>query len=286
MPAPIYIFDTAPLSRRREWAAMIGNATDADWDPLQSEFRTQSGIISDGVVVIHRSQFVLVIPDIESALKALAHKHKGLALIVVSGGAQPALLRDYPSRFYFRQGPVCEPVDEQFGRCFVRFIERYEQGTIDFGLLEPPSLQCLPALAILCQGYLAVYASHFAGNSLSDNIAAALEDMGWNKSASHGGLLVIKPNFGSSKDWATVTDANWWWTVFAAKSDTRQSNEINREAAIAALRNSVVAEWPDHPFEVSKLLEMIESGAMENPDIVAEAYCGISRLLGGKGITA
>ena len=242
MPTPIFIFDTAPLSKRRSWAALMGNATDAEWNMEGMEFRTPSGIISNGVIVIHRGQFVLENADILGALKTVTDKHEKLVLIVVSGGSQSELPSVFPKRCYFRKAPVAsEWTDEHFASCFRRFMEGVERGSIDFTLLEPANLPCILALAVLCQGYLV---ARNRGDLLGLN-------------AAQFPIMSSLP-----EDIAkTVTEPDWWRKPF---------DGINLVDAVAQECGG------DVPSEIRKLLD---SPGGEDETTIAAAHSKIRELL-------
>jgi hypothetical protein len=124
--------------------------------------------IDKGIILVHRSFFGLENLEI---LNTLATLKPELTLVVISGSPQTEG-EIVQHRIYYRRASVGEPYDEAFSSCWSAFCHAYNQGNIDFSLLEPRYLPILWALDILCQGYLA---SH-GDSSLSgiDYIDAAL----------------------------------------------------------------------------------------------------------------
>jgi hypothetical protein len=206
------------------------------------EFRTPSGIISDGVIVIHRSQFVLENSDILGALKAVSDKHERLVLIVVSAGSQSELPSTFPKRCYFRKAPVAsEWTDEHFASCFSRFVGGIERDSIDFTLLEPANLPCILALAVLCQGYL-------VARNRADLLGLDAAQFPITRSLPEG---IAK----------TVTEPDWWRKPF---------DGINLVDAVAKECGG------DVPSEVRKLLD---NPGGEDETAIAAAHSKIRELL-------
>ena len=121
----------------------------------------------------------------------------------------------------------------------------------------------LPALALLCQGYLATYAkAHMTEKDGNDSVmTAALDEMGW--TGVHTQLTEC-PNWKQQRE--TVRSAGWWLDVFGAK---------------AAVSQLVQQEWQNRencalPPAVVALLEQIEAGVpIESPQLVADVFYAI-----------
>jgi len=114
----------------------------------------------------------------------------------------------------------------------------------------------LPALSILCQGYLAVHSDVDAAQS-------ALDHMGWSDD-----LMPDRLDLGAKRD--EVTDPqNEWWQVF--------NGDLKKQAK---------EEWERDPMggwrKVSDLIECISSVEDPGTETVAEAYCKLVERLGGE----
>lgn len=130
--------------------------------------------------------------------------------------------------------------------------------------------QVLPAIAILCQGYLATHFSH--PSEASGVVRKALDKMGWTD-------FVEKEKTNALAKEATVSakdtnDPEWWQNVFDMPNDK--------------LVEKVEEEWDaeELPNEISELLEAIFGEAKlddeESAKKVAGAYLEIAKNLRGK----
>jgi hypothetical protein len=129
--------------------------------------------------------------------------------------------------------------------------------------------EILPALAILCEGYLAVHAECKSDKDWTDDdIAPALERMGWTDFMAREGenLSLIKPSLGSQADIELVRGLDWWKGIFEDTASLKQRLEVEwREVT-----NSPV------PNAVSELLKIIsQETEIAPPKAVAKAYCAI-----------
>ncbi len=143
------------------------------------------------------------------------------------------------------------------------------------------SLEYLPALAILCQGYLAVHANPDTGEpdlTVNDQAYAvcvrALEAMGWGAfvTGEGTGKELLSPNLkdpeARQKLQNQVCDASWW-QVFDSEDLMKQAGE----------------EWGGNQSkgwaEVEELLKRIVEPQHIPPKCVAKAYCAIAERLRG-----
>ncbi len=134
-----------------------------------------------------------------------------------------------------------------------------------------PPIETLPALAMLCQGYLATGA---AAKPVTDSwqqaeVNSALEAIGW-------------PDFGqdfthfseasiSGRSAETVQKPSWWLTTFGS---------------VQALRQTAQREWQqlgnqqDFATELEQLIDAIALGtSIDSPQLVAQAYSVIAPYL-------
>ena len=155
-----------------------------------------------------------------------------------------------------------------------RFFEELDKGTKDFSLLKRSTFVFLTALAILCQGYLAVYAEYKEqqGKDWKDqDIAIALEQMSWNTVDKS----LIPSTLGEKEKIEKVCDSSWWWTVF-----DRDFEE--RKGLLAAIKK----EWDESSDkEISKELEdlvklIVAKKEIKPPKMVARAYLALVEKLG------
>lgn len=145
-------------------------------------------------------------------------------------------------------------------------------------LLRPESLDLLPAIAILCQGYLAVHAAH-RQLAESDSISDALAEMGWDDQK-HRSLV--------RDSILNVQDAGWWLDVLDLRTD--QTGTAAQAAKVDPARwgdfvERVAAEWGnghDKFLNCNFMHRLREARAVSDPTMVAEAYLEIARRLGGR----
>ena len=137
----------------------------------------------------------------------------------------------------------------------------------------PPRPKFLPALSILCQGYLAT-------NSKSPDplVQKALNEMGWSTFKNPS----IQTDLSGKK--SETKKRSWWLDPFDI--DCRKSNkEIHRQ--IDKIHDQIVKEWnvPKHGEVCSCIKELTDALKKtiliedEAPPIVANAYLAISHRL-------
>ena len=138
----------------------------------------------------------------------------------------------------------------------------------------PVTLEYMPALSILCQGYLVAHAQYkdSDGKDWNDeDIAPARERMGWTDFMAKEGAdrSLIKPSLGSKADLHQVRGAEWWRDVFGHLD----------------FNDGLKKEWDGAtvPIAVTSLLELMSQGAeIQPPSLVAQAYLAIADRLEGK----
>ena len=137
-------------------------------------------------------------------------------------------------------------------------------------LQEPQGIPTLASLAILCQGYLAVFAA--SGQFHGATVSRALSLMGWD-SSKHAGL--VRANS------AEVQNPQWWLDLFGITSDVQESEEV-LVGKWRELSNLLALEW-GQGAETFLALPFVESlrqaRPLNEPQIVAEAYVAIAERL-------
>ncbi len=155
-------------------------------------------------------------------------------------------------------------------------------------LLQPKTLEILPSLSILCQGYLAVHASKDGHDSDcgDSDCKMALEKMGWGEFVSTGiGVSLIRYDIGEEKDINVVDkskDRRWsnWWRddIFEDQEWEELKEAITRECDS---KENKCKDYNDVPVSIRKIFDAIEAPAQEiDLGIVAKAYCEINDQLG------
>jgi hypothetical protein len=133
----------------------------------------------------------------------------------------------------------------------------------------------LPALSILCQGYLAVYAekrhpdpgeNEWKKEPAGAKIAAALRQMGWFKPEMRIKRELIKAEV--DRKFLEICKAGWW-DIF--------EEEIENNNLVAEIDIECKG---DLPMEIRSLVEGICKGNV-TAESVAVGYCSIAREMGG-----
>ena len=152
-------------------------------------------------------------------------------------------------------------------------------------LLLPPSVEVTTALAILCQGYLALYAEYDSDRKRwgPDGIVPALVQMGWTTLNENEKLVLAADDLKLKRQ--EVANASWWLDVFGLiPEDSRLVDGSKWNVFLELLEG----EWEgDIPEELKHLLDLLVdeyklSGVVDDPVVVARAYCAIAKKLGGK----
>jgi hypothetical protein len=137
-------------------------------------------------------------------------------------------------------------------------------------LLRGEGIELLPALAILCQGFLAVTAG-LAGDKVGDEVKQALDVMGWDAKR-HTELVS-----GEEKRRA-VEDPGWWLDTL----ELRDGMELNMERWLKFTEN-LQDEWgPSDGLEnLDGFKASLKSQGTPSIEVVANGYLAIFRRLGG-----
>jgi len=137
-----------------------------------------------------------------------------------------------------------------------------------------PIQSCLPALAILCQGYLAVYAKE-VGCPTSGDVRLALQEMGWDLKE-HLELVRAKLD--------AVTPVQWWLDTFNLAVEERPDEEPRvAPADWEAFKTATAIEWGAEPLPSSleTLFDRLRAcQPVDSPTVVAQAYRAIAEHLG------
>jgi hypothetical protein len=151
--------------------------------------------------------------------------------------------------------------------------------------LDRSTLQLLPALVILCQGYLAVHAMCKGPDVLDwspEDIRSALDEMGWNALVSRTASGEPMKPLDLSNQKQNVRRQSWWLQAF----DVLDENQEMNPGRWGAFKDDLTREWikgtnAGLPPELSTLLDLLGSKDVEitPPRIVANAYCVIVQNL-------
>ncbi len=163
-------------------------------------------------------------------------------------------------------GNVAEPVDLPWSN-----VPRDFRGSADdlLQLLVPRNLDLLPALCILCQGYLAAT----SGDAREDDVSRALDAMAWpafeREPSGHQTIATARGRCD------VVQTARWWTTALSLP----QAPE-----SVRRLRELVEAEWdePRHgplPEDLTSLLDAFQADERIAQARVARVYLAISARL-------
>jgi hypothetical protein len=136
-------------------------------------------------------------------------------------------------------------------------------------LQKPQGCDTLAALAILCQGYLSVYAAN--GQPQCSEIMRALSLMGWD-SSKHA-LLV-------NEELQHVQNPQWWLEVFGISVDTKAAGTPSfKMVGWTELSNLLALEWGPgvETFLALPLVDCLRRARpLSDARIVAEAYLKIA----------
>lgn len=135
-------------------------------------------------------------------------------------------------------------------------------------ILRGEGIELLPALAILCQGHLAVHASHRIGRD-SQTVELALKNAGWLNGEYSRAL-----EDDSKLD--AVRGVSWWLGTFGLD----HGDCLNQRWA--NLHSRIRAEWRGNVgFErLEPLLDCLRQRVSPSVETVAEAYIAIAARLG------
>jgi hypothetical protein len=138
-------------------------------------------------------------------------------------------------------------------------------------ILRGEGIELLPALAILCQGHLAVHAAHGIGRG-SREVETALKSIGWHD-GEYGRLLEDATKLDA------VRNVSWWLSTFGLEHG--ESFDLQWANLYAKVRG----EWLGNAgFDRLKpLLDRLRLRESPSLETVAEAYIAIAERLGAYG---
>jgi hypothetical protein len=140
-------------------------------------------------------------------------------------------------------------------------------------LLRSRQESLLPAMAILCQGFLAVYAKE--QDSVTDEtVAEALRTMGW-ISEKHAGFV--------NEELQAVSRCGWWLEAFGLCAEGEAGIQRIPADSWIPFKAEILQEWGSAPVPpcFTALLGKFENcEPIDSASNVAETYLGIARRLG------
>lgn len=148
----------------------------------------------------------------------------------------------------------------------MRYLKKVEDAARPSFLTPQSTSEFLPAVLILCQGYLAVHAC--AGGDVHEHpaVTSALSCMGWTALVEKGDAFVEAVKLRLHDKCGDVSQPAWWEHVLF-------QGKLFVERRIAAeLRIGSLAEKP----AVENLLHAIYVSKLITPAVVAEAYCALT----------
>ncbi len=201
-------------------------------------------------------------------------------IIRYTGGPPPGE-EEYPGETWVRKRSIDGAEDAPTGQEVKEvldwgnhILEGNEDPPIPSLFIAPGVMNYLPALAILCQGYLAVHASN--GGDENNSLKPALEQMGWFDLGDDR----EKIDESLSKNKEQVESANWWLAPFGLdglEMDDSKWNEFEEK-----LRNEKEDVGEEGWDTVQKFInENIRKGDFE-PETIANVYCSLVSMLEGR----
>jgi hypothetical protein len=140
-------------------------------------------------------------------------------------------------------------------------------------LLRSRTLHVLSALAILCQGYLAVVAKE--GNASNNSyVCEALKEMGWD-SDQHLPLVTAGVE--------AVSGIDWWLQAFGLAVERNAGGDADEvRDQWTQFNSSVRGEWgkQDLPAEVARFVTTLGQHQSPDAELVAQVYLALAHRLG------
>lgn len=256
----LYLYDP---EMRRPWDKMLPPACEPcrmPADPDRPDFVCDdwSELELPAVLVVHWTQVGQPPQWLDSWVRA----RDGRYVVLVGGGELPVSqeprIFSWPERLGY-------DFDARLHAAFVRFWAEASKGRIDFGLLAPSQKprEVISALAILCQGYLAVQPPSDLGEG-ADKARAA---MGWSEGFADS-LRQTGGDWPTEQQVAETKKAKWWTDALGKK---------------AAIEERLEAEWGPEglPAGVIELLNCLTADeAPVAPGPVGKSYLEICSKLG------
>lgn len=231
------------------------------------------------------------LPHFSPALVALRHfgdlsLEPDLAAVLTvyyggNGGDDPRCPADAEERIWRVVSPGGAGIlDVLEARQLLAYARARQSGTPRPAFLEPPSMafETLAALALLCQGYLAVLALAPEPVRRSDAVLAALQRMGLQASLGGDGPGNLIPGSEAGPD--IVCSPGWWLDVF----ELAEGDEANQARLWRDFEERVGGAWRrgEAPVTVRGLLNAIRTAPVGPADLIANAYLSLSDRLEGR----
>jgi len=149
-------------------------------------------------------------------------------------------------------------------------------------LLPPQGIEILKALAVLCQGYLTVYAEYKGWNTDKNfenkYLRSALEQMGWVALKAGAERSLIPDNLGNKI--GIVKNSDWWLECFNI------SDEKDKEGKLKILEEELKKEWDQEIHgkifgDPNNLICMLKGREVGPPVQVANFYISIVERIHG-----
>lgn len=182
---------------------------------------------------------------------------------VINGGLK--ILRETSPMFDISSHEVKEIIEYCIG----------DRGEIPSCCKQKKALDYLPALTILCQGYLAVHAEYKEQQDKDwKDQDIALEQIGWDSVDKS----LIPRGLGKKESIKKVRNPGWWWAAF--EDDFKNKDKKGLPVAIQEEWNTSTDK------EISKDLEdliklIVADNEVKPPEMVAKAYLALVEKLGG-----
>jgi hypothetical protein len=218
----------------------------------------------------------------------LSVKNSGLVLRVTTHGFRPieetrAPREDKHGRYILHLSPPPKSVTTEEWQKILETLELDENrkalaegrdpGGIRRFFVDGKTLVLLQALAVLCQGYLAVHA--IQPKVKQSDIAEALDKMGWDP-GKHTGLVRGQVD-------EKVEQPGWWLDVFDVPvlQDERANLKVDEERW-KAFADSITREWEEDPGKLADtefMKKLHKHQKLDSPKDVADVFVLIKNRL-------
>ena len=144
------------------------------------------------------------------------------------------------------------------------------------------NLHILPALSILCQGYLAVHAQCEVDDKdwEDKDIEHALVKMGWQDFVSEGkNTSLIRGDLGSKDNIDEVQKASWWYEDVFTDKNNKDYSSIDWNSLEGKIADECGKDVYDKSSIKTSFVEIRKDSKKNKPEIVAEAYNAIASEL-------
>ena len=171
--------------------------------------------------------------------------------------------------------------------------QRYPGEKLPDILQSPKVIELLPAIAILCQGYLAAHAEYDKSNKSwgPPEIETALGLMGWNNLAKLAETTIV----GNLKDKTEIIITPQWWLEVFGLWDTTKPGVIQDDEIWDQFEHKLKDEWQEDKYGAieESLLDsddprngvvssLRKNLTLSSPGLIAKAYCALVKRLTDK----